>query len=310
VKRYLLFFALLAIMPLTVGAQSFRVSVGRSADMGRGFVLYVYDTDSMPRVLKPEGNKKGQVTFAGTVRGAVYAELRHPKVASPLPFFLENSDISINFNPKDPEQSHITGSRQNSVVRYQLEQCGEMDAGWLAQFVAENPSSPVAPFILERYVMPASDLETTIKLYGMLSGEACKAWHYRHLGSRLKIRSMLADGEKLPTLTYADKQGRVVRIDTLVDENRWNVIAIGASFCRQCKTVVDTIAMSMPELKSIVVDIDNLTGGWDAPLLQQLDADHIPYLVLIAPDRRIAARDARVWELKRIIGHDNRRSKQ
>ena len=62
----------------------------------------VYDTDSLPRVFKPN-DKKGPIVFTGKVDGAVYAELRHPKVAQPLPFFVENAEISISYNADNPE---------------------------------------------------------------------------------------------------------------------------------------------------------------------------------------------------------------
>ncbi len=36
--------------------------------------------------------------------------------------------------------------------------------------------------------------------------------------------------------------------------------------------------------------------------MQQLEIDHIPYLMLVDAERRIAARDIRIWEIERKVG--------
>lgn len=299
VKRCFVF-ALLCALAVTAAAQTFQVSVSAAKLPAKGFRLMVYDTDSEPRMLKPKG-KKG-VVFSGTVRGNVsYAELHHPLASRPLPFFIDNGEIAIRFNADTPEASSVTGSRQNSIFRYQLEQCGTTDAECLAQFVAENPTSPVAPYIIERYILPQSDYETTLQLYEALQGDARRAYHYRRLGQRLEAQAALAVGAKLPSMTAVMTDGKTVHFDSLWNEKDYNILLVGSSYCSPCKRMLSTMAQAFPELTVASIDVDSLAGGWDAPLMQQLDIDHIPYLLVIGPDRSIVARDARVWELKRII---------
>ena len=225
-KRYVVF-ALVLLMAWTAGAQSFRVSVDASKELGRNFTLLVYDTDSQPRVVKPKG-KKGPVTFEDDVKGAVYAELRHRKIDTPLPFFLEGADITIKYNSANPEASAITGSRSNSQLRYQLEQC-DGDIGCLAQYVQENPTSPVVPYILERYVSTSVSYETAAALFRQLGGDAAKSYHYRRLQQRLHQLEALAEGSPIPSFSYTGSDNRTVKIDSVLTGGSYNLIIVGAT---------------------------------------------------------------------------------
>ena len=297
-KRYVVF-ALVLLMAWPAGAQSFRVSVSASKELGRSFTLLVYDTDSLPRVIKPEG-KKGPVAFAGEVKGAVYAELRHRKINTPLPFFLEGTDISIKYNSANPEASAITGSRSNSQLRYQLEQC-DGDVGCLAQYVQDNPTSPVAPYILERYVSASADYDAVASMFRQFGGEAAKSYHYRRLQQRLRQLEALADGSPIPSFTFTGSDGRTVAIDSALAAGSYNLIIVGATYCSQCQRIEKEVRESFKNVHPVVIDVDRQKDGWDAPLLKLLDIDHVPYLILLDKDRRIVARDLRIWQLKRTL---------
>ena len=299
IKRLLLY-VLLVSMAGTVVAQSFRVSVNSPSRLGRDFELWLYDSDTLSQVIKTK-SKKGPLVFVGKINGTSYAELRHNNMVRPLPFFIENADITINYNADDPEASPITGSRANSVLRYQLEQCGVSDVECLSRFVAENPSAAVSPYILDRYIAAQSDYETIQRLYGMLSGEAQKAYHFKRLGSRLKIQSSLSVGKPLPLIEFADQDNRRLNTDTLFVEGKWNILLIGASYCRQCDNIKKEVKENFPDVNMVTLNVDSLSSGWDSPFMKQLDIDHIPYLMILDKEKKIEARDVRFWEIKRII---------
>ncbi len=97
-------------------------------------------------------------------------------------------------------------------------------------------------------------------------------------------------------------KGKPKHLDSLVVGNKTNVILIGASYCRQCNDAKNGLDSIYPEMNVIAFDVDSLSGGWDAPLLRKMDVDHIPFLLVVGADGRIVARDARLWELGRIVG--------
>lgn len=300
-KRFVVF-NLLIMLAWTAVAQQFSVSVVvPTKPRVRDFTLLIYDTDSLPRVLKSSERKS--VVFTGMLHsGAAYAELHYRNAARPLHFFIENSDITIGYNADNPEASPINGSRLNSIFRYQIEQCGESDVECLTRFIVENPTSPVAPYILDRYIVPSGDYEMAEQIYNMMSGDACNAFHYKQLARRLKAQKTFSPGNPLPDVEVAFLKGKPKHLDSLVVGNKTNVILIGASYCRQCNDAKSGLDSIYPEMNVIAFDVDSLSGGWDAPLLRKMDVDHIPFLLVVGADGRIMARDARLWELGRIVG--------
>ena len=292
-------FAVLLLAAYAAAAQLFRVGVNAPASLGRDFTLLIYDSDSIPRVLRPAG-KKGPVFFTGTVNGAAYAELHHSKVTQPLPFFIENTVISISYKSDSPESSPITGSRSNSELRYQMEVCAD-DNNCLIQYIQSNPTSTIAPYIIDRYISPSADYETISALYSLLDGDAAKTFHYRQLGRRLHRLEALANGVRMPDFTFTDLNKRTYHLDSVMADSCHNIIVIGATYCRQCKEIENELSNSFPLIHPVVLDIDQLKDGWDAAFLKQLEIDHIPYLILLDPEHRIVARDLRIWQLRRIL---------
>ena len=59
-----------------------------------------------------------------------------------------------------------------------------------------------------------------------------------------------------------------------------------------------TIKSYSPAARPIVINIDNDKRIWDAPVMQKLGIEHIPFIVIVDKDHKIVARDIRVWEMK------------
>ena len=175
------------------------------------------------------------------------------------------------------------------------------DIGCLAQYVQENPTSPVAPYILERYVPTSVSYETVAALFRQLGGDAVKSYHYRRLQQRLHQLEALAEGSPIPSFSYTGSDNRTVKIDSVLTGGSYNLIIVGATYCSQCQKIEKEVRESFENVHPVVIDVDRQKDGWDAPLLKLLDIDHVPYLILRDKDRRIVARDLRIWQLKRTL---------
>ena len=138
-------------------------------------------------------------------------------------------------------------------------------------------------------------------MYNSLGGEALKTYHYRLLGQRMLHLEALADGKRMPDFTFTDLNNQTNRIDSVLVDSCHNIIVIGATYCRQCKGIEDALYKSFPMIHPVVINIDQQKDSWDAPFLKQLEVDHIPYLILLDPERRILARDLRIWQLQRML---------
>lgn len=261
--------------------------------------LLVYDADSLPRTFKAR-LIDGKALFSGSVNGITYAELRHKTLRGAVPLFIENSNISVTINPDNPEASSVTGSRSNSLFRYQLEQCSESEnRQCLEQFVADNPTSPFAAYIIRRFLV--SDPDAAASLFEKLSGEATTTWHYRQLKQQMKSLLSLKPGNRMESFSFCDKHGKTVALDSLIADSNNHLIMFSASWCDKCDEADRIAQKDYPNLKRIRIDFDNEKKGWDAPYMKQFAIEHIPYLILLDANGTILANDLRVWELKKYI---------
>jgi hypothetical protein len=289
-------FLLYMLVGASLCAQQFQVHVSVPASLRGSLTLTIYD-GAQPRTLSP----KSGTDFSGSVKQATYAELRHSAVAQPLTFFIENSHITVVFNKENPNASRITGSRSNSLVRYQLEQCDYNPVECLTEYVATHPDDLIAPYLLERHIAPTADRAIIDTLYHLLTGAAQQTYHYQRLTERLKHLDSLNIGAPLPHFRFYDDQGTLTSIDTLMRDSCMHLLMVGATWCDQCKRITDQLQQQFPYIKPYIINIDKQKTQWDSHMTDILAVDHLPYLLLLDADRRIVARDFRHWELPRIV---------
>lgn len=304
---------LLAMM--SVAGQTFNINIAFESNPRGKVTLSLYDSDTTPRVMRKKVSKR-LVSFSGQVKQPCYAEINTAK-GQKLGFFVENSDISIRFNNDNPETSPVTGSRVNSQYRYILEQCRQEDGSYntsaLVAQVKEHPSAVYSPLIIYRYIMPRSDMETVKELTGLLEGDATTSYHYRIINSYTSTPLHPYTSTPLhlytPTpftdLTFVDANHKRCRIDSLLKDSTTNLIIVGASWCQQCKNAYKTVVNDVPDINIITINIDDDQQLWDAEIIKKLQIEHIPYLILINPDKTIGEKDLRPWELARFLLHSN-----
>ena len=132
---------------ISATGQSFRVSVAIPQTALPKPQLIVFDATDHPRRVKVSSSD-GSFLFTGKVQRPSYAELRFGSSLI-IPFFIENADISVVPDCSSPLLSHISGSRSNSILRYQQEQCALLGAdNAIALFLAQQPDDAVAPYLL------------------------------------------------------------------------------------------------------------------------------------------------------------------
>lgn len=263
----------------------------------------------------------GTATFTGQLAHPCYAEVATVK-GHHLVFFVESSDITIRFNEDNPESSPVNGSRINSQYRYALEQSrgskGEYNIAALTEEVTKNKSTIFAPYIIYRHLMPLINKAKLAELMALLEGEATKSYHYKMLTRHIESTADIAEGKKMPDIIFTDAKKNEHHTDSLLSDTALNLIIVGASWCKQCKRAENEArqhykkyladmggAQHPHELNIIVINIDDDNRVWDADIIKRMQIEHIPYLILISPDRKIAAKDIRAWEVGRMLRIDN-----
>lgn len=293
-------FIVMLVVAVGIYAQPFTINVAFDKAQRGKVTLVIYDGDTIARTMQKKVSK-GSATFVGQVERPCYAEL-NTAAGQKLGLFIENNTINVRFNLNEPEASAITGSRANSQFRYVLEQCrqndGSYDIGQLAKMVSENKSAVFAPLLIYRYITPRSNMTLVKELTSILEGDATKAYHYRLLSSQ----SSNADWQmtdKLPDIVFADARHERQHTDSLMADSSYNLIIVGATWCKQCSNAKTEALKQNEKINIIVINIDNDKKMWDAEVVEKLQIDHLPYLILANPKGEIVARDIRAWEVRR-----------
>lgn len=299
----LFFFFIVAFTQLP--AQGFSVE-GVFHSMRRGRVsLMVYDGDSSYASYSTK-LVDGRCRFEGRVERPCVAELRCDALQSPLVFFVDNSHIEIVVDESDPSRSHITGSRPNSEYRILRERWeSAASSGSLLSAGDLRLDSPYAPFLLLQYGSESSLPE----MFDRLGGGACGGYHYHLLRQRVARLRCLTEGERLPDFVFPDLSGRRVHLDSVRSDSTYSLIFFGTSYCEQCMRIKKNIESGVQRpYRPIICMLDGDKRGWDAPFVEQLAIDHVPFLILLDKEGKIVARDIRIWELEKMDFSESNRS--
>ena len=291
----LLLLCLIVIPSRQVLAQGeFSLSVKGLQKMGKNATLTIYDGDSTFR--RQQKRIKGdELTFNGHLRQACAAELSFGGGNS-LYLYLEAAEMSLDIKADDFDHSPLSGSRSNSQYRYAME--NGADAKLIADYLRSNNTSPIAAFVLFRQ-MRNLELVEVKRLYNLLDSSEARCYHYFAINRYLSESEMLAEGNPLPDFEFVE-EGQKCRLSECLVEGRASVVLFGASWCDICqRDSITAEKICADSITLINVSIDADRRGWDAPYLKKLDIAHLPYIILLDKDGNIAARDVRIWELKR-----------
>lgn len=302
--------AFLAVVLLTLGpvatfGQACRLHV-QAANGGRAtLLLTLYDADTVPRRLRA-ALRNGEADFSTTIKGPCYAELSTKQAKQPLTLFVEPGDIQVRYNMDQPEQSAVSGSRTNSQYRYLLEQCPAYESDCLQQALQQNASQVFAPQLLTMLMQHAAlPLGEQQALFAQLNGDATSAYPYHLLAARLGRAASLQPGQPLPNLACTTADGKQQPLSAMLDKQRPNLLLVGATWCSQCQQVAARVAKQHPEVNLVSLNLDHEPKGWDAPYMQALAIDHIPFLLLLDANGRIVHYDLREWQLDDALASPN-----
>ncbi len=228
------------------------------------------------------------------------AEIRHRRLAQPLFFYIENTDIKISLNEECPSNSPITGSRTNSEYRIaresltqRIERNGDINGA------LNESSSRFLPHILYDCATQL-DFERLSSLYSLIDSSAFDTYHYKLLTQRLAKMQAISEGVKMADFVFYAQPQKTQHFDSIPFTENYRVVCFGAQWCDKCKDA-EQAGSIIDGTEWINVMIDNDPKGWDADYLELFAIDHIPFLILLDKENKIIARDVRVWQLPRLI---------
>ncbi len=297
--RYVVAIFCLILIAVPSMAQRYTITGSLSKPINASVYLTVFDGDTTYH--NQRFRTWDKFRFTGSVKEPVLAAISSKNLPQPIYFFIENSNITIHIDVDNPNASSIVGSRINSQYRYAMEPCtGENTEACMVDFVQSNPTSIFSTFLLSERLgtLPYSE---QIELFNSLQGPAKTAYHYHTLAKRLNKIKTVDEGSAMPNIAYVDTSGTMLHFDSVKSTNTYNIVLYATTWCESCQKAISQLKNGTLHAASQIIYIDKQPEQWDAPCVQSLSVDHIPYIILTDKKGIIVARDLRIWEIHRYL---------
>ncbi|MHA7110992.1 redoxin family protein [Sunxiuqinia elliptica] len=336
-------------------STQYKVS-GTVAGLDSGIVYLVKTENGRPVTTDTTDLVNGEFSFEGSIAVPELYYLRLNAQDYFGRFFLENDKIEVTANIDSLQNTEITGSPSNDVFNKYLDEVQVMNekmqeyqqqyaaarasgnedevkriqfdakatndnmAVFAKNFVRENNTSVVAPFILLTQLSQQLEYVDLKELYDLFPAELAESLYMKELTKMIETRGRSAVGVQAPEFTMNDVDGTPVSLSSF--KGKYLLIDFWASWCGPCRrenpNVVeayqkykdkgfDILGVSLDRDKSAWlkgIEEDQLTWThvsdlkyWQNEVAQLYGVSAIPHSVLLDKDGKIIAKNLRGEDL-------------
>ncbi|MBR0045346.1 MAG: DUF4369 domain-containing protein [Bacteroidaceae bacterium] len=209
---YILYICVVAISMLAScgpGGNTFRIK-GRFRDMQAG-QLFIYNLSNGNARLDTLTVQAGQFQYKGEVDEVTPFILVFPNGVEQVIFVGPGYDLSYEATANDLKNYVVNGSDENKLMNQFREETytlnPSMVTGTARTYIMNNPASPVAIYLLDRYFVQESNVEAT-ELRQLLKPLLAHHPHNHHLldiESQLTSEAKRQPGKQLPDITLVKR---------------------------------------------------------------------------------------------------------
>jgi len=211
----------------------------------------------------------GKFFLKGTIEQPEMCYLLNEKLRFRVPVYLENSNISITVDVKNPKDAKITGSeaqkafdaytKEAKVYNDKLEDLykqysdaqekgdealvkkidstyyviDDEKTAFTKSYIGNNNKSLAVPYILYRELSYSLDVEELDSMLHVIDTTLSSSVYYKLLDDKVKTLYNVAVGKKAPDFTLNDTTGTPVSLSQF--QGKYLLIDFWAAWCRPCR---------------------------------------------------------------------------
>ncbi|HYX05960.1 MAG TPA: TlpA disulfide reductase family protein [Bacteroidales bacterium] len=293
--------------------NSFTIN-GTVSNLDSGMVYLQNYTDGSMKTIDSSAITNGNFKLAGSVDLPELYYIQINNNRRRVPFFAENSNITVNLNTDSLDKTVITGSKSQAVFdEYQkgsssynekmqpyvdqyyaaraikdetkmqqaeasIDSINTLQTEYAKKFVINHPNSVVAPYILNRelsYTMDAGELDSITSLFDTTLNNSV---YTKDLKKHIAVLKSVEVGQPAPDFSMATPDGDSLSLSSLKGEYKYLLIDFWASWCPPCRAENPNVVAIYNDYHKKGFDV--LGVSFDKkkePWLKAIENDHLAW---------------------------------